>query len=106
MTRALNSLPEGRASSSTRRVDGQRISARFYELLHGRVTEILPILVPGCLYTLEDLCGAAFVAGLPPAKRDAVAPCIVDMTKRGALPMVVVSSGASGDVRFCLKEGA
>lgn len=90
----------------SRHLDGHPVPELFYERVHGRVTDVLPILAPGLFYGRHDLCGQAFIACLTPGQRLHVDRCLADLAARGALPLEPVPDDDDAPPRYRLKEGA
>jgi hypothetical protein len=76
---------------SARETADRRVAALWCETVHGRVTDVLPILAPGIAYGRHDLCGQAFIARLQPCRRQQVDVCLAELVMRGALPLEPVS---------------
>jgi hypothetical protein len=105
-TTALTAASGPGPTKRSRHLDGHLVSELFYETVHGRVTDVLPILSPGEHCDAADLCGSTFMARLRPAGRRDVGLCLADMAARGALPLTPVLDDADGPPRYRLVGGA
>jgi len=89
-----------------RSVGSCKVSEVLYARVHGRVTEVLPILARGEDYDAADLCGGTFMARLKPGQRLQVDACLAALAARGALPLEPVLDDDDAPPRYRLKDGA
>ena len=67
--------------------DGFSAPRAFFESVEERVLEIIPALLRGHGYTLEDLCGPDFWGSLSDGQRRLAGRCMAFMVKKGMLPL-------------------
>ena len=59
----------------------------FEQEIRSRVLRIEPHLVPGSVYSPEEVCGWKFWAKLDDHQQCAAARCLADMVRQGLLPL-------------------
>ena len=106
MKRATRPVMRPAAAGHFRMIGGQRVPEVFCGRVHGRATDVLPILARGVASGRQGLCGQAFVAQLTTCQRQQVDACLADMAVRGALPLEHGLDDAGSPPRYRLVGGA